>query len=227
MLIPTETISQRYETSGFLDLTGIDAYEKGEGEYSLLTAELVEAYVDNDKHVSHVVTDQGERLILTSPLTAQWIETPDTMYRALLYYDQVEEGKAEPRSFGWVGVLTPRDSIKGGMKSDPLYTESMWVAKNHKYLNLRLRLLTGSTDDEKARHSIGLMKDAASSTPGHARMVLYHDQGGMPEYYSMVTYASIPLDSIKADTLTIVVKTYNGEVNRTFKPRSSDSSVVL
>ena len=205
----------------------IDAYEKGEGEYSLLTAELVEAYVDNDKHVSHVVTDQGERLILTSPLTAQWIETPDTMYRALLYYDQVEEGKAEPRSFGWVGVLTPRDSIKGGMKSDPLYTESMWVAKNHKYLNLRLRLLTGSTDDEKARHSIGLMKDAASSTPGHARMVLYHDQGGMPEYYSMVTYASIPLDSIKADTLTIVVKTYNGEVNRTFKLRSSDSSVVL
>lgn len=205
----------------------IDAYEKGEGEYSLLTAELVEAYVDNDKHVSHVVTDQGERLILTSPLTAQWIETPDTMYRALLYYDQVEEGKAEPRSFGWVGVLTPRDSIKGGMKSDPLYTESKWVAKNHKYLNLRLRLLTGSTDDEKARHSIGLMKDAASSTPGHARMVLYHDQGGMPEYYSMVTYASIPLDSIKADTLTIVVKTYNGEVNRTFKLRSSDSSVVL
>ena len=93
--------------------------------------------------------------------------------------------------------------------------------------NLRLRLLTGSTDDEKARHSIGLMKDAASSTPGHARMVLYHDQGGMPEYYSMVTYASIPLDSIKADTLTIVVKTYNGEVNRTFKLRSSDSSVVL
>lgn len=205
----------------------IDAYEKGEGEYSLLTAELVEAYVDNDKHVSHVVTDQGERLILTSPLTAQWIETPDTMYRALLYYDQVEEGKAEPRSFGWVGVLTPRDSIKGGMKSDPLYTESMWVAKNHKYLNLRLRLLTGSTDDEKARHSIGLMKDAVSSTSGHARMVLYHDQGGMPEYYSMVTYASIPLDSIKADTLTIVVKTYNGEVNRTFKLRSSDSSVVL
>ncbi len=211
----------------FLAACTIDAYEKGEGEYSLLTAELVEAYVDNDKHVSHVVTDQGERLILTSPLTAQWIETPDTMYRALLYYDQVEEGKAEPRSFGWVGVLTPRDSIKGGMKSDPLYTESMWVAKNHKYLNLRLRLLTGSTDDEKARHSIGLMKDAASSTPGHARMVLYHDQGGMPEYYSMVTYASIPLDSIKADTLTIVVKTYNGEVNRTFKLRSSDSSVVL
>ena len=211
----------------FLAACTIDAYEKGEGEYSLLTAELVEAYVDNDKHVSHVVTDQGERLILTSPLTAQWIETPDTMYRALLYYDQVEEGKAEPRSFGWVGVLTPRDSIKGGMKSDPLYTESMWVAKNHKYLNLRLRLLTGSTDDEKARHSIGLMKDAVSSTPGHARTVLYHDQGGMPEYYSMVTYASIPLDSIKADTLTIVVKTYNGEVNRTFKLRSSDSSVVL
>ena len=211
----------------FLAACTIDAYEKGEGEYSLLTAELVEAYVDNDKHVSHVVTDQGERLMLTSPLTAQWIETPDTMYRALLYYDQVEEGKAEPRSFGWVGVLTPRDSIKGGMKSDPLYTESMWVAKNHKYLNLRLRLLTGSTDDEKARHSIGLMKDAASSTPGHARMVLYHDQGGMPEYYSMVTYASIPLDSIKADTLTIVVKTYNGEVNRMFKLRSSDSYVVL
>ena len=206
----------------------IDSYEKGEGDYSLLTAELVEAYIDNNKNVSHVVTDQGNRLLLTSPLTAQWIATPDTMYRALLYYNIIEEeGKADPVSLGWVGVLSPRDSIKGGMKSDPLYAESMWVAKNRKYLNLRLRLLTGSVDDENARHSLGLVKDAAGSAPEHARMMLYHDQGGMPEYYSMVTYASIPIDSIEADTLTIVVKTYNGEVNRTFTLRSSDSSVVL
>ena len=62
----------------FLAACTIDAYEKGEGEYSLLTAELVEAYVDNDKHVSHVVTDQGERLIRSIRKACGWQRTINT-----------------------------------------------------------------------------------------------------------------------------------------------------
>ena len=202
--------------TSLLAACAIDSYEKGDGELSLLTADLVEAHVDADKKVTLVETDQSERLTLTPAATAQWIETADTVYRALLYYNKVEEGKADPVSLGWVGVLPPRDSIQGGMKSDPIHVESMWLAKNRKYLNLRLRLLTGNSDDDEARHSIGVVSDHALSSANHARLYLYHDQGGVPEYYSSVSYASIPLADIAADTLTITVNTYDGPVSRTF-----------
>ncbi|MBQ8938047.1 MAG: NigD-like N-terminal domain-containing protein [Prevotella sp.] len=197
----------------------IDAYDKGEGELSLMTAELVEAHVGSDKYVESVETDQGERLTMQPGLTAQWIEKADTTYRALLYYNKVETGKAEAVSFGRVGVLLPRDSVKGGMKTDPLYVESSWIGKNRKYLNLRMRLLTGSTTDEHAQHSIGLIVDTLASTPSHACMTLYHDQGGRPEYYSATTYASIPLAEVDADTLTLSVVTYDGLFTRTFPLR--------
>jgi hypothetical protein len=205
----------------------IDAYEKGEGEYSLTTAELVEAHVGSDKKVDYVMTDQGERLLMQPSVTAKWIETADTTYRALMYYNIVREGAAEAVSMGRVGVLIPRSlssregSSSAGsgevkMKTDPLYLESSWLGKNRRYLNLRLRLLTGSTTDEDAVHTIGLVHDSLASTPTHARLKLYHDQGGQPEYYSVVTYASIPLYMLNADTLTLEVNTYDGMVERTF-----------
>ena len=197
----------------------IDAYEKGEGSLSLMTADFVEAHVDGDKRVTLVETDQDERLQLSPSVTARWIERADTVYRALLYYNKVEDGQAEPVSLGWVGVLPPRDSIKGGMKTDPVHLESMWLAKNRKYLNLRLRLMTGSADDEDARHAIGMVGSSETATDNHAYLHLYHDQGGMPEYYSSVTFASIPLAGIAADTLTVVVNTYDGVVSRTFVSR--------
>lgn len=194
----------------------IDAYEKGEGDLSLLTAEMVEAQVDADKIVNQVETDQNERLILQPPITAKWIETADTVYRGLLYYKKVDGVNIKAVSFGKVGVLIPRDSIKGGQKTDPLYVESIWLSKNRKYLNLRLRLLTGSTDDEEAQHALGLLRDIPATTANHAHMLLYHDQGGRPEYYSVTAFASIPLDKIGTDTLTLAANTYNGLLTRTF-----------
>lgn len=211
LLIPTVLLSLSLVVA-----CTIDAYEKGEGIYSLMTAELVEAYVSSDKYVGQVETDQGEQLTLQQPYTAKWIQTADTTYRALLYYNKVRAGEVEPVSMSRVGVLQLHDSIKGGMKTDPLYVESAWIAKNRRYLNLRLRLLTGSTDDETAQHSIGLLRDTIASTPSHLRLQLYHDQGGCPEYYSFVTYASIPLVDIKADTITLFINTYDGVVRRSW-----------
>ncbi len=55
-----------------------ELYDKGDSEYSLMRADFVEAFVDNDKQVGYVVTDDDERLQLTAPYTAQWIQRPDT-----------------------------------------------------------------------------------------------------------------------------------------------------
>ena len=204
----------------------IDSYEKGEGEYSLLTANLVEAHVSSDKRVDFVDTDEGERLTMQPPATAKWIQTADTIYRALLYYNKVEEGKAQMVSCSRVGVLMPlaKDSLKEGMKTDPIHLESAWLSKNRKWLNLRLRLMTGSTSDEKAMQAIALVHDSTNSTATHAILQLYHDQGGQPEYYSAMTYASIPLSEVEADTLTLTVNTYDGPLHRTFQCKPANST---
>ena len=203
----------------------IDAYDKGEGDYSLTTAELVEAHVGSDKQVDYVDTDLGERLKMTSRLTAKWIEKADTTYRAVLYYNKIRENEAEAVSLGRVGVIVPHSlssdssSAKGipaVMKTDPVHLESAWLSKNRRYLNLRLRLLTGATADEEAVHTIGLVPDSLTSTPQHAHLLFYHDQGGKPEYYSQVAIASIPLYLLKTDTITLKINTYDGVVERTF-----------
>ena len=199
----------------------IDSYEKGEGDYSLMTAELVEAHVGSDKYIKFVETDQGETLNMTPPFTSKWIEKEDTVYRALLYYNKMTDGTAQAVSCGRVSVLMPRDSFptnttadvhkKDYTRTDPIHLESVWMSKNKKYLNLRMRLLTGSTDDEDAVHVIGLLRDTIASTTSHVRLQLCHDQGGRPEYYSFTAYASIPLASVQsADTITLTVNTYDG-----------------
>ena len=194
----------------------IDAYDKGEGEYSQLTAELADAHVGSDKRVDYVDTDQDDRLAVQTPFTLSWVNKPDTTCRIAFFYKMHDDGKAEAVSVGHVGVLQLRDTVAGGLKTDPIYLESAWLGKNRKYLNLRLRLLTGATDDEEAVHRIGLLRDTLGSTPRHLVASLYHDQGGRPEYYSSTAYASIPLSQVSADTLTLHIYTYDGLVTRTF-----------
>lgn len=198
----------------------IDSYEKGEGEYSLMTADFVEATIDRDRQVAQAVTDGGEHLTMIKPMTASWINKGDTTYRALLYYRALGNGAAEGVGLSRVAVLlpVPADSVKGAVKTDPLHLESIWMSKNGKYLNMRLRLLTGTPDDEDARHMIGLVADSTAAT-AHATLQLYHDRSGRPEYYSTTTYASLPMSIVKADTLTIRVNTYDGPVTHTFALR--------
>ena len=197
----------------------IDAYDKGEGEYSLLTAEMADVAVGSDKLTTAVDTDQGERLQVTKPATMKWMEKGDTTYRALVYYKVLSDGKAEIVSMSKVGVARPRqlatkDGKQEEMKTDPVYVESMWMSKNKKYVNMRLRLLTGSTDDEKAVQTLSIISETADSSV--EKLVLYHDQGGQPEYYSTTVFVSIPLDKVKANELTITVNTYDGRITRTF-----------
>ena len=39
-----------------------DAYEKGEGKYSLMRGDFVEAQINGNKQVMSVITDDGEQL---------------------------------------------------------------------------------------------------------------------------------------------------------------------
>lgn len=197
-----------------------DFYDKGEGEYSLLRADLVEAHVRDDKRVDYVLTDDGDSLRANPPFTVSWLQKGDTTYRALLYYN-LKDGEVD--GYNLSQVLTPSIKragvIKGGMKTDPVHMESLWKARTGRYINMRLRVMTGELTDSTARQAFGcvcdtLVKHDNGSQTMHLR--LYHDQGGQPEYYSREVYLSIPVYDAQADTIIMRIRTYEKDVESRF-----------
>ena len=205
-----------------------DAYEKGEGAYSLMRGDFAEANVNSNREVTSITTDDGEILPLTSLATAQWISRPDTIYRCMLYYNKVKaaDGKlaAEVISLGRVPCLyvKPLTSFEKTYKDDPVKFESIWNSKSGKYLNLHLQLKTGQTDDSTAVQSLAVVSDEVVSHPDGQRtlsLLLHHDQGGVPEYYSTPAYLSVLIEDIPVDSIRFRLNTYSGPVVKTLSVR--------
>ncbi len=193
-----------------------DVYDKGEGKYSLMRGEFAEAIVNDDKLVTKVVTDAGDELSLSAPYTAKWIMKADTIYRCMLYFNKVGN-KAEVLSMGQVPcvAITLLENLKTPMMTDPVKFESSWMSETGKYLNLSLLLKTGTSDDSTAAQSLAIVSDKLIVSSDKKRMrhlILYHDQGNLPEYYSTKVYLSIPTHKIDADSVRISINSYEGEV---------------
>lgn len=193
-----------------------DAYEKGEGKYSLMRGDFAEAVVNSSKQVTKIITDDGEELALTAPFTAKWVTKADTTYRCMLYYNKVEN-KAEVLSVGLVPCVAIKSVQEFGKKlvTDPVKFESTWMSKTGRYLNLSLLLKTGVTDDTTAVQSLAIVSDTLITYADHKtirHLILHHDQGNVPEYYSTQVYISIPTERIDADSVRISINSYDGEV---------------
>jgi hypothetical protein len=191
-----------------------DSYDKGEGELSLATAEFVEAHANDKKQMDFVVTDNGELLRLSIQPSVKWMTTPDSLYRALLYYNNIGEGIIEPLSITQVPTLSIYpDWMIQNIKTDPVTFESIWQSANGKYLNMAFYLKIGEVGKDAELHTISMIQDTIiTNTNGSttAYMQLFHDQGDMPEHYSSKCYISIPCDSIKADSVCMGINTYKG-----------------
>ncbi len=204
-----------------------DAYDKGEGRYSLMRGDFVEANVNGSCEVTSITTDDGETLPLKALHTAKWISRPDTIYRCMLYYNKVEgaDGKmvAEVVSMGRVSCPRIKPfSITVPYKDDPVKFESMWKSKSGKYLNLHLQLKTGQTEDSTAIRKLEFFSDQVIFYPdGRSTLpvLLHHDQGGVPEYYSTQAYVSIPTADLSVDSIRLYLNTYSGPVVRTLSIR--------
>lgn len=202
-----------------------DIYEKGEGKYSLMRGDFVEAMSDANKQLVSMVTDDGEALPLLKPYSAKWIATSDSLYRCMLYYNKVENDNgsyaAEVISLGQVPCLRVKtlSEMEDEFRTDPLKLESSWLSKSGKYLNLRLQLKTGVTDDTAAIQKVGIVADTLiryADNTSSLRLMLHHDQGNVPEYYSTTAYVSLPTDSLPADTVCLSINTYDGLVRKRF-----------
>ena len=189
-----------------------------------MRGDFAEANVNSNREVTSITTDDGEILPLTSLATAQWISRPDTIYRCMLYYNKVKaaDGKlaAEVISLGRVPCLyvKPLISFEKTYKDDPVKFESIWNSKSGKYLNLHLQLKTGYTEDSTAVQKLDVVTDSLISYPSGRRtlsLLLYHDQGNVPEYYSTQAYVSIPTTYLAVDSIRLYINTYSGPVIKT------------
>ena len=207
-----------------------DAYDKGEGEYSLLRADFVEAFSNGEKKIDRVVTDDGEQYTISNPFSMKWVTTPDSTYRCILYYNyyKAEDGSApqtaEAVSAGQVACpqVVPLAQLDKEMKTDPVKFESAWMSRSGKYLNLSLYLMTGKSDDEEASHHLAVVQDTIMQNTDNTRtcyLRLFHDQGAVPEYYSTQVYASILTKELDADSVQIYINTYKGEFVKAFPVR--------
>lgn len=198
-----------------------DSYDKGEGKYSLMQAELVELSVDGQKQVTVFVLDDDSRFTLTSPATASWIQKADTIYRAILYFNKLTTTTAEYVRMGLVPTLLPVEHWKvKEQPQDPIGFESAWLSKKGKYLNVGLLLKTGQVEGEDGVHTVGIVQDTIRVNDDHTRTVcfrLLHDQSGVPEYYTSRRFISILLPSGQSvDTIRLTIPTYEGKKERLF-----------
>ena len=197
-----------------------DAYDKGDAELSYMRADFVEAVVGSNKQVTYVLTDDDEQLPLTTAYSAKWIEQPDTVYRAVLYYNYVGQ-KAEALNLSRVSTVSvrPLNQFKNDVKTDPLGLESTWLSSNKKYLNLSLIVKTGAIDKDAATHTLGMIGDTIMVNDDGQRtylLRLYHSQGDVPQYYSQRVYFSVPVSGLNVDSLQLSVNTYDGVVTKSF-----------
>lgn len=212
---------------GFLALTAIacrhDYYETGDSALSYLHTEFVDATTNYAQAFASAITDDNTSLTLSPAIAAKWATTPDSTYRALLYYNKVENGITKPIAIKRVLTLKPTlISEAKQQNTDPLTLESAWIGKKKKYLNLSLIIKTGIADDEKAIQSVGLLQTVSrlqkNGTSKAYYFTLAHNQGGVPAYYSSKAYASIPLSTYQqGDSLYVTINTYKGVVTKTFK----------
>lgn len=201
-----------------------DAYEKGEGKYSMMRADFVEVHADGDKQLDYALTDDGDSLRIASPVTYRWVATPDSLYRALLYYNKLESGAEAIACAQVPTAFVHREAeFDGGVRQDPVNFESAWVSRNGRYINFAIILKSGSTDAEDALHHLGVVGDTIVQNADGTRtyhLRLYHDQGDVPQYYSQHTYFSVPLQPYDVDSMRMTIRTYDGDVVRTLCTKS-------
>lgn len=196
-----------------------DFYKTGDSDLSYLHTDFVEARTNSASAFISARTDDGAQLTLQPALKTPWATKGDTVYRALLHYNKVEKGVTEPVGISPVAVLHIRLSIDlPQVPADPVTFESAWVSRNRKYLNLGLKLKTGQSSGVRAVQSLGIVCNSVRRQPDGGRtfyLQLYHQQNGVPEYYSTRVFASIPLANLKEkDSIVLDINSYKGKVRK-------------
>ena len=166
-----------------------EGYETGNGSYSYVKADFVEAHTVASKEFDRAVTDANEQLVLTPHAFGEWAETADSTYRALLYYNKEKnDGRVVPLQI--VRVLTVKYADT---------TRQDGASRN-------------------GLQTIGIRKDSVVVDAAGRRQVyitFIHDQHHVPQYYSSRAYMSLPLQGEdRTSVFHLTIHTYKGVIQR-------------
>ncbi len=180
-----------------------------------IIGDFIEAHTNRDSIFDYAFTDQGDTLIMNAGYRVRFMNRPDTLYRARMFYSKdAYTGRASIVGIGQVSTIYPKALAENEkMKTDPVNYATGWVSKTRKYVNIGFYLMTSRVESDKQRHTIGIVPESTETlTDGTtvAHLTLYHDQGGVPDYYSEEYYISIPSSAIDADSVRIKVNTNEG-----------------
>lgn len=192
-----------------------DSYESGDGQYSYLQADFVEANTSASKELVSARTDDGDMLLFSPHVFKEWASTPDSVYRSLLYYNKVNDDRTtEVYSIVQIPVVKIH-KLKGTdeISTDPLFLKSAWISKNREYLNLYFGIKTGVEDGNDNIQTLSVVYDPDVNNSNDSRnpyIKVVHKQNGVPEYYTSYGYISVPLnDFALGTTIHLSVNTYD------------------
>ena len=204
------------------------AYDAGDSRHSYLRADFAEVHTNSNGALCRAVTDDGDSLVLAPVLKTSWATRPDTLYRALLYYNKGEadatQSQAASRALSVTGVgarqvyvLRPQAGSAGvSGPDDAVGFQSCWMSASKRYVNVGLVLKSGQADRPDSKHILGLIRDSiVTDLQGHRTFFfrIYHLQNGVPAYYSTTVYASIPTSDFRTgDTLQLTIHARQGGV---------------
>lgn len=216
------TLSMLALSLGLCSCTTED-YETGDGKLSYLRADFVEVHSRAAKTLDYALSDDGDSLVFEPMATAEWATTPDSIYRAILMYNRKSDDRRVTDVISVSQIMTlwmaPASRVET-VHTDPVDVESVWLSRNGKYVNMGIVIKTGKTEGIDARQTVAMVCDtvitcADDTEEYHLR--LYHDQNGVPEYYSSRIFVSVPIGSLRrGDAIIIETNTYNGVVVRRF-----------
>lgn len=198
-----------------------EQYDSGDGKWSYLRSDFAEVCTDAQSRMSSFTTDEQLSLQVEGTPKVSWMTTPDSTYRALVYY--AAPGASAPvKVFTVNNVLCPkikRLQTLAPLKTDPVSFVALWLSANRKYVNITFDVKTGSSGSDADGQSIGaVLTDMTRNADGTltAHITFCHDQGNVPQYYSSRQYASLAVAQMQdADSASIVINSYKGKVVKT------------
>lgn len=195
-----------------------DGYESGDGDYSYLRADFALLETNSESQAIGFVTDDDRSLSLTEPVAISNAKA-DTVYRALVYYNETSTDYTQLRGIETVYVCPPKAEEEfEEIFTDPVGLQSTWLSANGTYLNMAIVLKTGvEEEDDESYQTIACVMTDADEEQRKFTLTFYHNQNGQPEYYSSTKYVSIPLTDffLSGDSLTLVVTTYDDTLEKT------------
>lgn len=163
--------------------------------YPSIVTELADCPTDDGGKMTRIVLDDDTQLTLTNPQKGL---KANTTYRFLAGFTKEEDQCATLYSLRQAALLGDSTEVA---KSDPVNVVSLW--RTQRYINLHLRPKT-----QGGEQTWGFIVE--NIVGNHAYLRLHHRQGIDPTAYSTDQYASLPLDLVPAEQITLRIETFDG-----------------